>query len=457
MLRVSRPFSPIYYLLYTLVALFSCSVGAAPSLENVALARRFAPQLRFHKDEMYFTSTVDWFLSNVKQVDSNGTIINSRPTIETVSQPAGQGSGLYLTTDIDTNRDGWLKGVSPLEDPPNVAIYTFVAPKPNGITDIYYWLFTPFNQAKDVPILGRVGDHVGDWERLAVRTVNGEATQVDYHAHSNTGSTVPFAQAPKFDNNSRPVAYVAKGSHGIWETAATHTYVDAIIFQLQDLTSDGGVYWDTRDSLVIYNFPDTFSGNDDWMNYKGAYGNKGTTDCWWYIFHDECAVVTGPPGPYRTDVMGDGSKLKSSLSRTEAQDLVKWNMEGPFSQVLGAATDADHSTFNIHLNLTTTTTDIVVLGVNVTCSSLDRKSSTDSLNVFVTVPVALKAEPSNRMEVVTPPCPLGTEVNEYNTGLCTKTASCLWGESRTLKAYSTAGEVLSTRAIDVRDLDIWIF
>ena len=84
---------------------------------------------------------------------------------------------------------------------------------------------------------------VGDWERLAVRTVNGEATQVDYHAHSNTGSTVLFSQAPKFDNNSRPVAYVAKGSHGIWETAATHTYVDAVIFKLQDLTSDGGVYW----------------------------------------------------------------------------------------------------------------------------------------------------------------------------------------------------------------------
>jgi len=29
---------------------------------------------------------------------------------------------------------------------------------------------------------------VGDWERITVRTVNGVATQVDYHAHSGTGS-----------------------------------------------------------------------------------------------------------------------------------------------------------------------------------------------------------------------------------------------------------------------------
>lgn len=33
----------------------------------------------------------------------------------------------------------------------------------------------------------RVAD-VGDWERVTVRTVNGVATQVDYHAHSDKGS-----------------------------------------------------------------------------------------------------------------------------------------------------------------------------------------------------------------------------------------------------------------------------
>lgn len=68
--------------------------------------------------------------------------------------------------------------------------------------DIYYWLFTPFNEGKHVEVFDvQVGDRayvpsvqlralisvfwadVGDWERMAVRTVNGTATQVDYHAH----------------------------------------------------------------------------------------------------------------------------------------------------------------------------------------------------------------------------------------------------------------------------------
>ncbi|KAL0573167.1 hypothetical protein V5O48_008801 [Marasmius crinis-equi] len=442
----------------TIISLFLAPICthtalAAPSPQNTALARRFAPQWRFHKDEMYFPSSVEWFLSQVKQVDDNGSLINANPTVQTLDGPTGQGSGLYLTTDIDANRDGWLKGVNPLQDPFNVAVYTFVAPKANGVTDIYYWLFTPFNEAKDVPVLGRVGDHVGDWERLTVRTVNGEATQVDYHAHSDTGSTVPFSEAPKFDGDLRPVGYIAKGSHGIWETAGTHTYVDAVIFKLQDLTSEDGVYWDTRESLVIYNFPDLFSGSDAWLNYKGVYGNKGTTDCWWYVFHKECKVVTGPPGPYRTDVMG--VNFKDSTSELEAQDPSKWDMKGPLSQVLGLTTDADHSTFTIYLNLETSETFI---GLKVTCSSTDQEAPSDQFH-FVVTPAGLNLQ-GNKITITSPACPPNTKITAYNVGLCTESSSCQWARSRALKAYSKDGNAngaQETRAIAVEDLDVWEF
>ncbi|KAG6893040.1 hypothetical protein C0992_011485, partial [Termitomyces sp. T32_za158] len=146
---------------------------------------------------------------------------------------------------------------------------------------------------------------VGDWERMTVRTVNGLATQVDYHAHSDRGSgTIPWAHVVKFDKNQRPVGYVAKGSHGFWATAGTFTYVDAVVFKLQDVTSDGDVSWDIRDSLVNFAYPDTFSGSYNWLNYKGYWGNIGQTNCWWYKIHKECEIVTGPDGPYRPDVLG---------------------------------------------------------------------------------------------------------------------------------------------------------
>jgi hypothetical protein len=151
---------------------------------------------------------------------------------------------------------------------------------------------------------------VGDWERIVVRTVSGVATQVDYHAHSDKGSgyvyqsgfaclamlkylvifsTLPWDQVPKCDNDQRPIAFVAKGSHGIWSSAGTLTYVNAGIFKLQDITSDGGVHWDSKDSIVPLLYPDSFSGGLAWLNFKGQWGNKGTTSCWWHSIFSECA------------------------------------------------------------------------------------------------------------------------------------------------------------------------
>ena len=163
---------------------------------------------------------------------------------------------------------------------------------------------------------------VGDWEHMTVRTVNGVATEVDYHAHGDTGSgfvstpslwhfsdcpfnrTIPWSQVLTFDDGQRPVGYVAKGSHGFWATAGTFTYVNAVVFKLQDVTADGGVAWDTRDSLVTFNYPDTFSGSQDWLNFQGDWGNVGQTNCWWHVFYNECRVSAGPPGPLRPDVLG---------------------------------------------------------------------------------------------------------------------------------------------------------
>jgi len=186
---------------------------------------------------------------------------------------------------------------------------------------------------------------VGDWERMTVRTVNGVATEVDYHAHDDKGSglvsilslwhlsdysfnrTIPYSQALKFDNGQRPVGYVARGSHGFWATAGTFTYVNAVVFKLKDVTADGGVAWDTRDSLVTFNYPDTFSGSLDWLNYQGDWGNVGQTSCWWHVFYSECEVSTGPSGPLRADVLG-ASNAKVAAKTSSGSSF---SMSGPLS------------------------------------------------------------------------------------------------------------------------------
>ncbi|KAJ8091053.1 hypothetical protein PM082_024661 [Marasmius tenuissimus] len=427
---------------------------AAPAPENVALARKYAPQFKFHKDEIYFPSTIAYFLSNTDLVDGNGALVNDNPTVQNVDDAANQGSGLFLSTPISSNKNGWLRGQNPITTASET--HTFVAPKANGVVDIYYWLFTPFNEGKNVPVVGQVGDHVGDWERLAVRTVNGVATQVDYHAHGGTGdagSTVPFDQALKFDNGQRPAAYVAKGSHGIWQTVGTHTYVDVVIFQLQDITGDGGLQWDTRDSLVVYNYPDTFSGDQDWLNYKGVWGNKGSTSCWWYSIYNECEVITGPSGPYRSDVLGASFAASAGDDRSvTSHDPAKWDMSGPFSEILGAPSGTpEKSTFTFYLSSDMiSASDATIVAVKQNCQGGD---SGETASTFASVPFDKR---SSKFTVSPAACASGSSAASYSVALCSSETedSCSFTNQRKLRAFGPEGPV-DAAAIDVEDLDVW--
>ena len=105
-------------------------------------------------------------------------------------------------------------------------------------------------------------------------------------------STIPWGQVITFDDSKRPVGYVAKGSHGLWATAGTFTYVDAVIFQLKDETGNGGVAWDTKDSIVPMSYPDLYSGLFDWLNFRGIWGNKGDDSCWWHFIYPEVGLST---------------------------------------------------------------------------------------------------------------------------------------------------------------------
>ncbi|KAF8074862.1 hypothetical protein FPV67DRAFT_1445874 [Lyophyllum atratum] len=444
------------------LALGSLLAFAAPTPDNIALARKYAPQWRFHTSEVYWPSTVEYLLAGpIKQTDGSGKVVNGALTTSNIDDAASQGSGLFLTTDINAGKGGFLRGQNPSTTA--TSAYTFIAPKANGIVDLYYWLFTPFNEGKSVPLVGQVGDHVGDWERMTVRTVNGVATQVDYHAHGDTGSgTIPWDQAVKFDNNQRPVGYVAKGSHGFWATAGTFTYVDAVVFKLQDATSDGGVAWDTKDSLVNLAYPDSYSGSLDWLNYKGAWGNVGNTDCWWHVFYNECQVVTGPPGPLRDDVLG-AAKVVSPT---------KEKMQGPLSQTLGTASKDTTSSFTLYVDPSVlsqaSSSGHTQLAVKQICTSTieptekDSKpaTSTSSATVQLTKATKFTVPDMAPMQMTPDACQKNFSVTSYAVGACAdgSLADCTWASSRALRAYSAdplVHGIQSATAITVLDLDTW--
>jgi hypothetical protein len=63
-----------------------------------------------------------------------------------------QGRKTYIAANLEVDLYHFLKGQSPEKSQPTT--YTFIAPKPNGVVDLYYWIFCPFNFGKKTGYFG---------------------------------------------------------------------------------------------------------------------------------------------------------------------------------------------------------------------------------------------------------------------------------------------------------------
>jgi Vacuolar protein sorting-associated protein 62 len=121
----------------------------------VLLAQKYAPQLRFHSEEEHFPSTVEYFFAGpVSLYDKNGPYLGapSPLTNENLAGLPDQGRKTYITANVEVDLHDFLKGQNPENSQPTT--YTFIAPKPNGVVDLYYWIFCPFNFGKKTSLFG---------------------------------------------------------------------------------------------------------------------------------------------------------------------------------------------------------------------------------------------------------------------------------------------------------------
>jgi hypothetical protein len=286
---------------------------------------------------------------------------------------------------------------------------------------------------------------------------------VDYHSHEGAGSgTIPWALSPKFsplsrndpsDLVARPVAYVANGSHGMWSSAGTFTYFNAGVFKLQDVTSDGGVYWDTQSSLTPINWPDLYSGSLDWLNYRGHWGNKGVDNCWWYSLYPGCELVTGPNGPLRPEVL-NYIRRKRDVSKTLLENLSERDLP---SQVL-----ATMSTGNPSYTFYTDATVAPLVAVEQVCASITTAANGEPTHSYVSsyTYTTAKAGMAEYTVKEVPACEGYSFVSSYSIGLCTEKSNCSYGDRRAIQVYSTDPGVFGPQeaaSVIVRDLDNWVF
>ncbi|WVO22957.1 uncharacterized protein IAS62_004301 [Cryptococcus decagattii] len=297
------------------------------------LLNKYAPIFKLSKDERYFPSTIDYMLPHYGFIENiSGDTYPANHTILTPSHldtlPLA-GAFLFLSIDEPHNPQPFLvekesqylygpagqvaevekrkklKGRGSIEEP----VYGFWVDQNRGVVDLWYWTFYPFNFGKPAARFGILGNHVGDWEHLRVRTVDGIPVSVDFNTHEGgrlSAGTVRWEDVEKLQG--RPVAYVAMGSHGVWPEPGDHVYADlGNIFKIVDKTDDEGPIWDSLGNVIpVRYWFDAHDrkrvrhvGEESWRNFKGQWGNKGETDCWWHSILGFCQVVDAPPGPNR--------------------------------------------------------------------------------------------------------------------------------------------------------------
>ncbi len=219
--------------------------GDTPTDPRQVMLETYAPRIWFTADEAYWPSTAEWAFAGLERfADAEG-----RHWVQTIDQLASPSDTIPLFA-------GDLSGAS---------LYGYWADKGEGVVDLVYFVFYPYNRGKSV--LNTVwGNHVGDWEHITVRLLeqpDGELTpsEVYLSAHS-FGGAYPWGsgEVALFDG-THPVVYSAWGSHGFWAEPGSHAYVSIgrtdpvfdicltlVCVDLVDETA-AGVAWDSWEDV----------------------------------------------------------------------------------------------------------------------------------------------------------------------------------------------------------------
>ncbi|KAH7863971.1 hypothetical protein Vadar_024146 [Vaccinium darrowii] len=218
----------------TFMASNSGAVAAAlPCLKNVkanlssmpnpsqiqALLQSYSPLIYLHPDEEYLPSSVSWFFRNgallyKKGDESNPVSID--PTGSNLPMDGSNDGAYWLDLPADqAAREQVKKG-----NLTDAGVYLHVKSMLGAtFTDIAVWVFYPFNGAAKARFelinvsLGKIGEHVGDWEHVTLRVnnFNGQLTSVYFSQHS-AGVWVSASEL-EFQGGNKPVTYSALHSH----------------------------------------------------------------------------------------------------------------------------------------------------------------------------------------------------------------------------------------------------
>ncbi|XP_019641097.1 PREDICTED: uncharacterized protein LOC109482720 [Branchiostoma belcheri] len=259
-----------------------------------ALVRKHAPKVWLAKGEKFNPSSIDFHLRNVK-VHDGGRVYSSTPsTLPNCTEACYMSTAQPLPHPDSTLPFFSGEQIGPTRQPPVYAVIKRV----NSITtDIFYWMFFPYNLGKKVCVGFRIkvfnacagkyktfGHRVGDWEHMTIRLVGKYPSSIYVHSpHKSAGiyTWEGASQTYRKDDDivltegTHPILYSAYGGHKLWPCSGTHKHMTILRDKQQDETNKGTA-WDTWKNVTstMYRPDGGYTGSWTWMNFKGRWGNK---------------------------------------------------------------------------------------------------------------------------------------------------------------------------------------
>ncbi|XP_076901534.1 hypothetical protein At1g04090-like [Bidens hawaiensis] len=258
--------------------------NSMPNLDQIeALIKVYSPVIYFHPDEPYLPSSVDWFFQNGALVYHKGN--ESKPNlVERNGSNIPQGGSDDETYWLDLPLDGSSKDRVKQGDLQDACAYFHVKPVSGGLfTDIAIWVFYPFNGGARAKVefinvsLGKLGEHVGDWEHVTLRisNFNGELNSVFFSQHS-WGKWVS-ASGLEYHTGNKPAVYASLHGHASYpKPGCVLLGSEGVDIGVRDDTDKSDKVMDTGVGAVVVatEYMANAVVEPPWVNYMRKWGPK---------------------------------------------------------------------------------------------------------------------------------------------------------------------------------------
>ncbi|KAL2330925.1 hypothetical protein Fmac_018506 [Flemingia macrophylla] len=249
-----------------------------PNLQQIkVIFQVYSPFMYLHPDEEYFPSSVEWFFSNGALLYKKGQESNPVPVAPNgTNLPQDPNNDGAYWLDLPTNKERVKKG-----DLASAKSYAHVKPMLGGtFTDLQIWVFYPFNGPARAKVefitinLGKIGEHVGDWEHVTLRVsnFNGELKQVYFSQHSK-GTWLDSSQI-EFQSGNKLQYYSSLHGHASYPHAGLNLIGAKDIGIRNDTAQGDNVMNMAAYELVSAEYLGSGVVEPPWLNYFREWGPK---------------------------------------------------------------------------------------------------------------------------------------------------------------------------------------